>query len=281
MTEPDTGQLIELIMRSKFTDVSEPFRILPSMALTKMFREYIECADDYRDHLGLFLTLSDLKNIEIEIHNNNIEYFKENHCIPEEEFHFNWWDAVLDINFWSKVATWTLDEAVSLSLGRQPSHSSWAYIEPLVGRRSFATEFGARRELLKRAHLSGQIEDPATPTEILVWANKRVSFPVDLIEAVHSFNDPKDRRKSDPTNATESTHLLSEKGLGTRERDSLLRLVIGMAVTGYSYDPKSTRSKITQEIANDLELSGVGLDVDTVRRYLNEAKGLLPPSETE
>ncbi len=31
--------------------------------------------------------------------------------------------------------------------------------------------------------------------------------------------------------------------LGQRERDSLLKLILGIAITGYSYDPKATRSK--------------------------------------
>ncbi len=64
--------------------------------------------------------------------------------------------------------------------------------------------------------------------------------------------------------------------LRTRERDSLLKLVIGMAVGGYSYDPKAGRSPTVSEIADDLERAGVGLDADTVRKYLNEAKQHLP-----
>jgi hypothetical protein len=35
----------------------------------------------------------------------------------------------------------------------------------------------------------------------------------------------------------------SEKPLGTKERDSLLKLVIGMAIGGYRYDPKAKRSE--------------------------------------
>jgi hypothetical protein len=76
-------------------------------------------------------------------------------------------------------------------------------------------------------------------------------------------------------------HGSSEKSLSVRERDSLLKLVIGMAVAGYSYDPNASRSKQTSEIAGDLERLGLSLDVDTVRRWLKEAAELLPPKETE
>jgi hypothetical protein len=71
-----------------------------------------------------------------------------------------------------------------------------------------------------------------------------------------------------------------EKLLEPRERDSLLKLVLGMAIMGYGYDPKVGRSGTAREIASDLQLSGLALDEDTIRKYLNEAKEHLPP-ETE
>jgi hypothetical protein len=73
----------------------------------------------------------------------------------------------------------------------------------------------------------------------------------------------------------------SEKPLGARQRDSLLKLIIGMAIKGYGYDPRAGRSGITREIADDLRLAGLSLDEDTIRKYLNEAKELLPGLETE
>jgi hypothetical protein len=69
----------------------------------------------------------------------------------------------------------------------------------------------------------------------------------------------------------------SERDIGTRSRDSLLKLVIGMAVAGYAYDPRANRSDKPAEIASDLARAGVPLDVDTVRKWLREAADLLPP----
>jgi hypothetical protein len=67
------------------------------------------------------------------------------------------------------------------------------------------------------------------------------------------------------------------KELKTRERDSALKLIIGMAVEVYRYNPKANRNEATREIAADLEKVGVPLDQDTVRKWLTEAKDLLPP----
>lgn len=72
-----------------------------------------------------------------------------------------------------------------------------------------------------------------------------------------------------------------EKPLSTRERDSLLKLVIGMAVGGYGFEPGASRSEQTAAIATDLATSGVALDVDTVRKWLKQASELLPPKVAE
>ncbi len=69
---------------------------------------------------------------------------------------------------------------------------------------------------------------------------------------------------------------VGEKPLGARERDSLLKLVIGLAIGGYGYDPKATRSEKPAEIASDLAANGLALDVDTVRKWLAQARELLP-----
>jgi hypothetical protein len=64
---------------------------------------------------------------------------------------------------------------------------------------------------------------------------------------------------------------------GPRERESMLRLIIGMAIQGYKYAPAAAKNSAVREIADDLHLLGIGLDEDTVRKYLQEAKDLLPP----
>jgi len=72
-----------------------------------------------------------------------------------------------------------------------------------------------------------------------------------------------------------------EKPLATRERDSLLKLVVGMAMGGYGYDPDASRSEQPAAIATDLATNGVSLDVDTVRKWLKQASELLPPKKAE
>jgi hypothetical protein len=63
-----------------------------------------------------------------------------------------------------------------------------------------------------------------------------------------------------------------DKQLATKERNTLLKLVIGMAMRGYGHDPESSKSDAPKNIADDLASLGIGLEPDTVRKYLKQAK---------
>ena len=71
----------------------------------------------------------------------------------------------------------------------------------------------------------------------------------------------------------------SDKRESPRQRDNMLKVIIGMAVKGYSYDPKAQRSDRIKEIVGDIEKCGLSLSDDTIRSYLREAAELLPPKE--
>jgi hypothetical protein len=81
----------------------------------------------------------------------------------------------------------------------------------------------------------------------------------------------------DSDNIKNSGNLNSEKSLPTRSRESVLKLMIAMAIDGYGYDPKALRNSQISEITDALDRLGISLDADTVRKWLNEAKELLPP----
>ena len=74
-----------------------------------------------------------------------------------------------------------------------------------------------------------------------------------------------------------SISLQTDKPLMTKERESLYKLIIGMAVAGYKYDPTAARNDAVGDIYNDLEELGVAVDQDTIRKWLREAAQQLPP----
>ena len=66
------------------------------------------------------------------------------------------------------------------------------------------------------------------------------------------------------------------KPLSEKERASLLKIVIGMAVKGYEYNPNASRNTTAKDISSDLQLLGISIDEDTVRKWLKEATQQLP-----
>ena len=68
-----------------------------------------------------------------------------------------------------------------------------------------------------------------------------------------------------------------EKPLSNREQDTLLKLVIGMAVKGYSHNPAAAKSSAPKDIADDLASLGISVSDDTVRKYLKEAAEFVLP----
>ena len=70
--------------------------------------------------------------------------------------------------------------------------------------------------------------------------------------------------------------VIADKPLHTKERETLLKLIIGMATDGYGYDLNAARSPIPREIVEALTSKGISLDQDTVRGWLKKASELLP-----
>ena len=83
-----------------------------------------------------------------------------------------------------------------------------------------------------------------------------------------------------PTEMAAPTDMKSDV-LATRERDSMRRIIIGMAIKGYSYDPGAARSPIAREISEDLATLGISISDETVLKYLKDAASVLPRKQRD
>lgn len=118
--------------------------------------------------------------------------------------------------------------------------------------------------------------------ELLVAARKARSDAEEVVRQISAQRDDALHRLQLAEQKAASSDLdVVARPFSTRERDSLLKLIIGMAAGWYGYDPSAKKSDKVSEIAADLERAGVALDVDTVRKWLKAAAELLPPKETE
>jgi len=127
-----------------------------------------------------------------------------------------------------------------------------------------------------------------SPAEFISWAEQTgVALPQDLVDAVRaSAGRIEDRRSL----AAERDELRKEvkrlkeeaarnKPLLTRERETYQKIILGMAIKGYAYNPTGGRSDKPREIADDLTDLQIQVCDDTVRQKLKDAfdtVGLLP-----
>jgi hypothetical protein len=258
-----------------------------SRALPSDEDEWSEEREQYRIKLGSLppeelQALVDLENEKVKAEWKARSDYEENQRVFNKPY------AVADFDYWSRMPHWTLDEALALSFGKAPEVVSWKVVQPHIQVSQFARNYARRRELAVRALQWKQLSDPVIPGIFITWAKRtQIEFPSELEAAVAANGQVIEDWKSlydklcaaIEEAATKQRAIPAEaKPLSTRERDSLLKLVIGMAVKGYSFQPRAARSPIAPEIAGDLEQLGIALDVDTVRKYLKEGAELLPPN---
>lgn len=214
----------------------------------------------------------------------------------ESRLWFNIPASPSEYDFWCKMAYWTKEECIALSLCRNPDHVNWGFIKSEDLLSTFVKEYKRRMELFDRAQAMDILDVSNKPINFLKWAKQiELSYPPELerilLREEGAAVDWKARFNAEVLAHSQSKKLLEEtKALSTadgpkpgniRERESLLKLVIGMAIKGYSYKPNANRNAATSEITADLRSCGIELDEDTVRKYLQEARELLPPPETE
>lgn len=71
------------------------------------------------------------------------------------------------------------------------------------------------------------------------------------------------------------------ESLSTTERNTLYKMILGMAIQKYDFNPESRRNTATGEnhgsICADLEKAGLQVDADTIREHLKAASAATPP----
>jgi hypothetical protein len=220
--------------------------------------------------------------------------------------------AKADFVHWSKAAYWRIPEAVALLFGEDPeavqrhlSKSTTTYRRVRYRIQPFASEYDKICDLANRAVRARQLTALPSPGIFLAWARRNeIKYPDELERQVllhghkivdwQSMHEALRRRfckKEQEISALTQCrdHLLlrvsdleeqlqrtGPKPLGTRERDSVMKLILGMAIRGYSYDPMASRNGAIGDICGDLAHLGLPLDPDTIRKWLREAAELLP-----
>lgn len=245
----------------------------------------------------------------------------------ESTLFFNAPISVADVDFWSKAAMWSVEEAAALTFGRNPYRVNWSTLKAEgAAETSFAIGYIQVVELINRSVQAGILLTPICPKAYLEWCRRfdlevsallvdaverlsgrvfdwyeefvRLSDMYDQqtrnilawqdaykdIQACYTYTRENLERADEREiqliqvvdNLRQQMRDMERQKLSSRERESMLKLIGGMAVAAYRYDSSAKRNQATAEIANDLQLNGVALSDDTIRKYLKEAAELLP-----
>jgi hypothetical protein len=165
-------------------------------------------------------------------------------------------NAVAAFKYWGRFPLWTLEEAIALTLGKNPVVVTWAEIESYVEVSPFAEHFCNLRRFILRAREAGQLADPVPPKAYVDWAKaKGIALPTGLKESVNAKQGDEDWKTLYEEAKVQLDAMTSEldrleaadEPLSGKERKTFLKLILGTAIGGYGYDYRATKSSTAQE----------------------------------
>jgi cell division protein FtsB len=203
---------------------------------------------------------------------------------------------------WARVPYWSAEECLFLTFGKNP-RAIVMVEKDIAGTSDFARHRDVVHQQILAAQRNKELPERVRPIEFLAWTREhKIDLPDELEKAI-SANETdiaqlqdqyeKLRRENQElryevdrlkdSNPPQPKEPSTNPEPSTKERTSLDKLILGMAMAKYKWDPNADRHPAAGKIAKDLgllELDGVRLDLDldegTVLRYLRKAKKVLP-----
>jgi hypothetical protein len=189
---------------------------------------------------------------------------------------------------WARAPFWSADECAALALGKDPGQISGLDIDQLYRTAVFGSHLEHVREEILAAQADKELAERIRPVEFIAWAReKKIRLPDQLEAAVldneanvaalqcrntnlrHEIQELRyqlDRLRA----AADAAPKPEPKEVTPRQRSSLLKMVIAMAMTKYGYDP-AKRNTAAEDIADEIRERGMQLSDDTVRDFLKKA----------
>lgn len=164
--------------------------------------------------------------------------------------------------WWHDHPLWTLSEAALLLTNFYPSA-----LGPLAPKDIDRLGPATRRVY---AHLHSDLIEGRLPSCKSEFVNEPLVRGGDVVSwAIRKgFDIPAEVRELAETSKPEEGQ---DAKMNTKEKDSLLKLVLAMAVRKYGYDPNALKNDAIKKIGADLDKEELKLDDDTIRKWLKEA----------
>lgn len=163
------------------------------------YREADEKAEAYRKELEAIPHDEMMALFEAEYEKERNDY-RDKLKREEQALFFHQPEVQADLSHWSKMAVWSLDEAIALSFGKDPAEVNWSSVSmrgerflPEAWRISeFPKEYARRMQLVERAKSAGQLSERIKPEDFVRWAvNVFDSMPDELHQKFLNHAPPK------------------------------------------------------------------------------------------
>lgn len=179
----------------------------------------------------------------------------------------------IDYRYWTSLDRWQAKEAALLLDGKDPDQHKAV---KLTGSDIPAGYENAAKiaKLLSRIDWKGRygfeaFEVSNSPVFIVkTLSDAGWPVPERLLESI----SPLLRKLENRFLEEEADRALPTSTAATKERQTMLKLILGLACAGYGIDPSSTRNPKAKEMREDLERVGLPLDDGTIKKYLDEAR---------
>lgn len=191
---------------------------------------------------------------------------------------FNEPDAEASFDSWTAYAAWSTEEAVALSLGKEPRVVNIESLKRKVGKLSspFKSNYEQRKQLVLRAIAAGDLKEPMSPSSFLEWAhNNSLCLPPKLVELVRPnltmWKDRCQKLEDELQSLRSQLDKTKFRELSTREEHTLQKMVLTMALAKFGYDPKKRNGAAKMIASFSKEYEGLSFCEGTAKNWLDEA----------
>lgn len=252
-----------------------------------LFEDYDRADDDFGPERQAVLsaTVAEAVKFDNEVHTKSeeeiqelyaqmvreqAEVFKQVRSEFDRDAFFNEPEAEADFSAWMQMPMWSVNEAVALSLGKNPDLVTPKSMKAIRRNKSnFAQVYAFRRTAIKRAVSGGHFHNPIPRVDFIRWAAEHqmvLPEPLATVAASmpESLRSPQDESADRRQSGYQAARL-------KREDNSLYKMIAGMAVEHYKCSNKTMIPGAVIAIMNNVIAIGHNIDDQTVRTHLNRA----------
>ena len=177
-----------------------------------------------------------------------------------------------DYAVWAKYPSWTVEEAIALSFGKNPKLVNWFTIQPLIEESEFAKEYAVLRNLVLRAVDIGVLTEKVRPTDFVSWLKLNcytVSAKLDI--AVTSFKKQQTETVSQLKKLTEPLTDKQKRVVDLEKKQKTLHLIIYTITRSRAGLLNSNAEVKAKAVEQWFVKEGLSLSYNTIHDALKQA----------